>query len=257
MLLLFENIINKKGLYLFYHISMSGAGKIVVFDLDQTLGCFNEIGIFWSALNKILNYHTNQRFFEVMNTFPEFLRPKILTLLKTILNKKRHGKCDKIIIYTNNSGPKEWVQMIADYFEHIFGEKVFEVIHAFKYSNTTNALCKRIENKNIIDLLCCAKVPPETKICFLDDMYHPLMKVSNVYYIKIKPFYFSVSYLIMAKRYCDLYIDLLEHPSAVNDIVVYMEKYTYSVINKSATETEVDEIVGKQMLIHINKFFDN
>ena len=47
---------------------MSGAGKIVVFDLDQTLGCFNEIGIFWSALNKIMNYHTNQQFFEVMNT---------------------------------------------------------------------------------------------------------------------------------------------------------------------------------------------
>jgi len=236
---------------------MSGAGKIVVFDLDQTLGCFNEIGIFWNALNKIMNYHTNRQFFEVMNTFPEFLRPKIFTLLKTILDKKHCGKCDKIVIYTNNSGPKEWVQMIADYFEYIFDEKVFEVIYAFKHNDTVNDSCRTSENKNTRDLLCCAKVPPETKICFFDDVFHPLMKVPNVYYIKIKPFYCSLPYRIMAERYCGLYIDLREHPTVVDNIVEHMEKYTYSVINKSPTETEVDEIVGKQMVFHINKFFDS
>ena len=236
---------------------MSDAGKIAVFDLDQTLGCFNEIGIFWSALNKIMNYHTNQQFFEVMNTFPEFLRPKILTIIKTILDKKRWGKCDKIVIYTNNSGPKEWVQMIADYFEHIFGEKVFEVIYAFKHNDTVNDPCRTSANKNTRDLLCCAKVMPGTKICFFDDVYHPLMNAPDVYYIKIKPFYYSMPYRIMTERYCGLYIDLLEHPNIIGDIVDHMEKYKYSVSIKPVHEIEADEIVSNQMLVHINKFFDN
>ena len=235
---------------------MNEIGKVIVFDLDQTLGCFNEIGIFWNALNKTMNYHTNQYFFEVMDTFQEFLRPKIFILIKTILHEKSLGKCHKIIMYTNNSGPKQWAQMIADYFEYVFGTKVFEVIHAYKYSNSENNLCKRNENKNIIDFLCCAKLSPRTKICFFDDVYHPLMKVPNVYYIKVKPFYYSIPYNIMAERYRDIYIDLDEHPTFVEDIVSHMKKYTYNVINKSLIETNLDEIVGKQMMTHVNIFLN-
>ena len=115
-------------LYLFSLNSMKLCGeKIVVFDMDQTLGCFEEIGMFWDALNKIKERDENH-FFEVMDLFPEFLRPKILTILKSILIKKSQGKCSKIMIYTNNNGPKTWSQMIANYFEHKLGEKVFIVI---------------------------------------------------------------------------------------------------------------------------------
>ena len=82
--------------------------KIVVFDLDETLGNFIELGIFWDALQ---NFHghklPDQHFFDIVDMFPEFLRPNILTILKFLLDKKRNGKCNSLMIYTNNA-PTTW-----------------------------------------------------------------------------------------------------------------------------------------------------
>ena len=234
---------------------MTDVKRIVVFDLDQTLGCFTEIGMFWSALNKILNYRSKEHFFKVMDMFQEFLRPKIITIIKSVLIKKAQGKCDKIMIYTNNNGPRTWVQMIADYFEYKLGEKVFDVISAFKFNNNIIEICRTSESKNTPDLLRCANVAPETKICFFDDLYHPLMKDDNVYYVNIKPFYYSIPYKTMAERYNKLYVDSAKYPHFVEQVVSHMKKYTYTVITKSASEIAVDEVVSKQMVIHLNKFF--
>lgn len=234
---------------------MTDARRIVVFDLDQTLGCFTEIGMFWSALNKILKYHSKEQFFKVMDLFPEFLRPKILTMLKKLLSKKSHGKCDKIMIYTNNNGPRTWVQMIADYFEYKLGEPVFDVISAFKFNNSIIEICRTSESKNTPDLLRCANVSPETKICFFDDLYHPLMKHDNVYYVNIKPFYYSMPYKSMAERYRKHCNDGETQPAFVNEVVAHMKKNRFTVINKSASEIAVDNVVSKQMMIHIDKFF--
>ncbi len=40
--------------YIFSLLSMTKQCKIVVFDLDETLGCFVELGMFWDALNSTL-----------------------------------------------------------------------------------------------------------------------------------------------------------------------------------------------------------
>ena len=56
--------------------------KIVVFDLDETLGYFVELSIFILALEEILNKKiSSEEFFNLLDLFPEFLRPKILTIL--------------------------------------------------------------------------------------------------------------------------------------------------------------------------------
>ena len=48
----------------------TGVHKIVVFDLDETLGCFIELGIFWDSLQKFHNRSLpDEEFFEVMNIF--------------------------------------------------------------------------------------------------------------------------------------------------------------------------------------------
>lgn len=235
---------------------MNDAKNIVVFDLDQTLGCFTEIGMFWSALNKTMGYHSKEHFFKVMDTFQEFLRPKIFTMLKNILIKKSQGKCVKIMIYTNNNGPRSWVQMIADYFEYKLGEHVFDIISAFKFNNNVIEICRTSDSKNTPDLLRCANVEPGTNICFFDDMYHPLMKDDNLYYINIKPFYYSIPYNIMSERYRKLYIDNLLHPNFVDNIVKHMKKYSFNVVKKSNAEIAVDEVISKQMIIHIIKFFN-
>lgn len=60
--------------------------NIVVFDLDETIGNFTELSIFWEALNKYssdtLSY---EDFFKLLDTFPEFLRPNINNILKYLI----------------------------------------------------------------------------------------------------------------------------------------------------------------------------
>ena len=94
--------------------------KIVVFDLDETLGYFVEYGIFWDCLNKYLlneNYElTQNNFNEILDLFPEFLRPNIINMLNYLKNKKQSKCCNKMMIYTNNQGPKKWAQQIISYF---------------------------------------------------------------------------------------------------------------------------------------------
>ena len=66
--------------------------KIVVFDLDQTLGSFVELGMFWDAINNTLELtRFSSHFHEILDLYPEFLRPKIIKILKYILDRKSDG----------------------------------------------------------------------------------------------------------------------------------------------------------------------
>ena len=67
--------------------------KIVVFDLDETLGYFTEFGIFWDGLinySKVKNKSslTQSDFNDILDLYPEFLRPNIINILNYLKNKK-------------------------------------------------------------------------------------------------------------------------------------------------------------------------
>ena len=133
--------------------------KIVVFDLDETLGNFVELGMFWDALE---NFHghklPDQHFFELVDMFQEFLRPNILTILKFLLEKKQKGKCNSLMIYTNNQGPKSWARMISKYFDSKLGEQTFEIPTSQLYMvpkqtyTLHNQGITRINKQNIYDV---------------------------------------------------------------------------------------------------------
>lgn len=230
--------------------------RIVVFDLDETLGCFAELGMFWEALNNVSRGLIKTHFFEVFDLFPEFLRPQILIILKKVLDRKREGKCLKIMIYTNNQGPKIWAQMIADYFEYKLGEKVFDIIiTAFKIGDDNVEVCRTSHAKNIGDLLKCTKISSETQVCFFDDQYHPLMKDEKVYYVNVKSYYYSIPFRSMAERYSSINIACNKRDSFNKEIINYMQRYNYNVEEKPKSEHNVDIAVSKQIMIHIDKFF--
>ena len=108
-------------LLLFYFYTLYMRNKktnIVVFDLDETLGHFVQLGIFCDVLEEYYKRKlSSNEFYEVMDIFPEFIRPNILKILAYLKIKKQKGECNKVIIYTNNQGPKEWAQKIQKYFE--------------------------------------------------------------------------------------------------------------------------------------------
>ena len=176
---------------------------IVVFDLDETLGNFVELGMFCDALdNYYKNNKSNQIFNNLMDLFPEFLRPNILNVLKYLIKKHNEKKCDKIMIYTNNQGPRSWTIKIKNYFENKLDSKIFgQIISAFKVHGERVELCRTSHDKSFDDLIRCTKLPENVEICFLDDQYHPKMEHEKVYYINVKPYTYSIPFHVMAERY--------------------------------------------------------
>ena len=236
----------------------TGVQKIVVFDLDETLGCFIELGIFWDSLQKFHNRSLpDEEFFEVMNIFPEFLRPNILNILNYLMDKKKKKSCRKIMIYTNNQGPKSWARKISSYFDNRVGAKIFDqIIAAFKVRGEIVEVSRTRQDKSVEDLIRCTHIPGNTEICFLDDQYHPLMEHDNVYYINIKPYSFSMPFDEMADRYHQKKGLSVSNEEFVRTMVSYMERYNYPIVKKSLVESEVDDIVSKKIITHLEDFFN-
>ena len=63
--------------------------KIVVFDVDETLGYFVEFGIFWDALLQYKPAHKldQHEFNTILDLYPEFIRPNILSILSYLKHK--------------------------------------------------------------------------------------------------------------------------------------------------------------------------
>ena len=238
--------------------------KMVVFDLDETLGSFIEIAMFWESLELYYGHNLlEDRFYEVLDTFPDFLRPKILIILEYLKIKKEKNICDQIMIYTNNQGPKSWVRMISNYLNHKIGYNLFDkIIAAFKIKGKIVEVGRTSHNKSLDDLVRCTRIPVNTEICFIDDQKHHLMVQDNIYYINVKPYQFSMPYENMALYYYNAFHEKYNivdtKDDFINKIVIGMERYSsYILINKSNEEYNADVVVGKQILIHLEDFFKN
>ena len=107
------------SIYFFLNIYMRNNKKqVIVFDLDETLGCFVELGAFCDTIEKYNKKKLDfEEFYRIMDLYPEFLRPNILKILTYLKEKKQKGDIYKVFIYTNNQGPKEWAERIRLYLE--------------------------------------------------------------------------------------------------------------------------------------------
>jgi hypothetical protein len=249
---------------------MKCVSKVVVFDLDETLGYYTEFGMFWDALNAyITNNKTNvtkendnqSLFNKVLDLFPEFHRPSILQILNYLKQKKTAKHCHKLMIYTNNQGPASWVQQIKSYFETKLNYDLFDqVINAFKVNGKRVEVCRTSHMKSHKDLISCTKIAEDTDICFLDDKYHPGMSNDKIYYINIKPYIHDLSFDEMIERFeksnidIDINKDIKEHfqPFMLN----FLKKYNYTFIEKTREAQNVDKILSKKIMHHLHIFFD-
>jgi hypothetical protein len=204
--------INKSNKLIYFKIHLSQymlVMKIVVFDLDETLGYFTQYGIFWDSLANYLksknkNQLTQSDFDDILDLYPEFLRPNIINILIYLKNKKRSNCCHKMMIYTNNTGPREWAKYIVKYFEKKINFKIIDqIIAAYKINGKRLEICRTTQNKTHKDLIKCTKIPADSEICFMDDFFYPEMVNDNIYYINIKPYMYELTFEIMIKRFLD------------------------------------------------------
>jgi hypothetical protein len=230
--------------------------KIVVFDMDETLGYFVEFGMFWDALLQYRSAHKLEQheFNLILDLYPEFIRPNILSILHYLKHKKMAKECNKVMIYTNNQGPRQWIQYIKDYFETKLKYNLFDqIIGAFKVNGKRMEMCRTTYEKTLPDFIKCTNVPKNTHICFLDDLYHPKMIYDNVYYIKVNPYVHNLSIDEMLRRF----INSSFGAKWCDNPAVFM-KFMKSHINhmtKIKGEYEFDKLMTNKIMIHLQLFF--
>jgi hypothetical protein len=241
------------------------AMKIVVFDLDETLGYFTQYGIFWDSLAnylKIKNKGTlNQSDFdETLELFPEFIRPNIINILNYLKNKKKTNCCHKMMIYTNNTGPREWARHIVSYFEKKINYKLIDqIIAAFKINGKKVEICRTTQNKTHKDLIKCTKIPIDAEICFIDDFFYPEMTHDNIYYINIKPYYYDLQFEYMIKKFMesDIGKKIIGNDTEFENLMMeHINLFKYEVLEKDEKEYEVDKVLGKHIISHLQAFFN-
>jgi len=232
--------------------------KVVVFDLDETLGYFGELGRFCNLLDE---YYKNPNksysiFNELMDLYPEFIRPNIMNILKYLLQKKKENKCQAVMIYTNNTGGRKWAEHIKGYFEHKLTSKIFEqIIAAFKINGKVVEINRTSHEKCVDDFFRCTRLPPDIEICFVDDIFHPKMSNDNVYYIHVKEYKHMLPSNEMLNRYLNSPLSNdMKNKDEFRQFSAFNLKY--NVVEKDKHEHDIDIIVSKKMLEHIKEFFD-
>lgn len=239
--------------------------KVVVFDLDETLGYFSQLGLFWEILKKHLQRDLHQKDFnELLDLYPEYIRPNLISLLNFLKYKKQKNICNGIMIYTNNQGPREWVTLIKNYFDNRLKYSLFDqIVAAFKVNGKVLEIGRTTHDKCIGDFMHCTKLPENTRICFLDDVYHPGMTGENVYYINLKPYIHHLSLDdIISKFSKSSYANSLFHDGddleyLVKQLRDEIENSSFHYIQKSKDEYEIDKIVTKKIMIMLQDFFNN
>lgn len=242
---------------------MSCSSKIVVFDLDETLGYFMELGMFWDALKSYIKYKQlkitmdQSLFNDILDLYPEFLRPNITGILNYLKDKKEKNHCGKLMIYTNNQGPIEWAKYIIKYFENKINYKIFDqIIGAFKIQGKRVEVCRTTHMKTHKDLIKCTKIPEDTQICFLDDVYYPDMSNDKIYYINLKPYVHDLDFDDMISRLIKSDILRPEDPTSCNAFMLtFLKKFNYIYVGKTAETQQVDKILSKKILQHLQLFF--
>ena len=236
--------------------------KIVVFDLDETLGYFTQFGTICDSLNSIFNSQNfcYENFNELLDLYQDFyLRPKILKILNYLKEKKENNQCYKVMIYTNNQGPKKWTVYLKNYFVYKLGNyNLFDqIIAAFKINGRQVEPNRSSHEKNMKDFYQCTKIPENVEICFIDDQYHPGMKDKKVYYINLKPYYFNLSSseiidIFMKSRFAKM-IKKEDEEKVKQNIKNYIDKYKDRITSKD--KIKIHRVVSKKVFQHLKLFF--
>ena len=249
-------------------LQLSGnKSKVVVLDVDETIGYFVQLGLFCDALTRFAwNNDVNMQYVHfnaLMDAFPEFLRPHILELLQFLKLKKSAKECAGVLVYTNNCGPRIWVEHITRYVESKLGEPLFDqIVAAFKVNGQIIEVGRTTNDKTYDDLLRCTKLPSNVEVCFLDDQLHAKMEHARVYYINVKPYVHHLTAETMLNRF-------LQTPalrSTIGDansklaefraqILHFMHRFSTTHVPKNPIEQEVDAIISKKIMEHLKTFF--
>ena len=247
------------------HVHFKIPEKIIVFDMDETLGSFADLYIIWKGIHQVCP--DCKHFYELLDLYPEFLRYGILTILEYLYDCKLKKLCHKMFIYTNNQCSSTWVNLISDYLEQKVKhsqqtskpskKKLFDkIICAFKINNKTIEECRSSHQKKIDDFLKCSMISDNADICFIDDVEYPLMKSSKVYYICPRSYThhlktFEIIKRVISAKWLPHYNPILSSEEYwVNWFVIHRRR----IVRKGTGDVYLDLQVSQKMMCHLRDF---
>jgi len=254
-----------KGKYFSKH-KKSRAKKVVVFDLDETLGSFVDLEILWSLIKRYNKKSLFIDFNDILDIYPEFLRYGIRSILQYIANKKKNGECYKLFVYTNNQGGQYWTNLIINYLNNYITTEFTlfdQIINAFKINNIQVELNRTTHKKTHDDFIKCSLLPKSTTIFFVDDVSYTGMKNERIYYIKPMPYnhHLSTNEIINRFIYSKYGIILLPRDSIKNAfkaeyIELCMKNGTYHMYtNTTKVMLENDVLISQKLMYHLKEYF--
>jgi hypothetical protein len=178
--------------------------KVIVFDLDETIGHFVQLSILDYKLRKFYNKDLSKdHFHKILDIFPEVFRPNMLNIFKYLhkMKVKYKGKI-KIMIYTNNNGCRMWVNRIKSYIEKKINDKIFDrVICAWKHDGKILEKNRTGYEKKYSDLLKCGHLKKTDKILFLDDQLYEKMFHPQLTYLHLTPYHYKYDNNTIISKY--------------------------------------------------------
>jgi hypothetical protein len=150
--------------------------KNVVFDLDETIGYFDQI-------IDIMNYtkiNKKQDIFELFTIFPQIFRTNVFDIFQYLVRLKKDKKIKSVILYSNNNNDS-FIKYIIDFIHQKINYSLFDT--TISLNQTYN------KNKNKRDLLLYSNglINDKSSICFIDDKEYNDMKDVK-YYIKCEAY---------------------------------------------------------------------
>jgi hypothetical protein len=157
------------------------------------------------------------------------------------------------MIYTNNSGPNYWVDMIISYINTKLEYKLFDnVIRSFKINGLTVEQSRTSYSKSYKDLLRCSNLPVNSKICFIDDKFHTEMENENVMYIFIHPYTYYLGNDEIYKKYYSANNGLFSKYNKTElEFFQYMKRHITEEpldINKTPAEKNIDLLISDKII---------
>jgi len=254
------------------------ATKVVVFDLDETLGSFAEIEMLWSGILKYTNmsYKIDGLMFadfcNLMDLYPEIIRTNILGILSFLMDKKVSGECFKLYIYTNNQRPSSWTYLISNYLYMKISEirsalvrcdierELFDqIVCAFKVGDQIVESLRTTQNKTYTDFIRCTILPKNTEICFIDNTHFSKMENDRVYYIQPKSYYHGLVYQTIIDRLVAsrIFYEFTQSETFLEFMYNWFRDKNSTSFYRIKTDTEYieDTLISQKILYHINEFF--
>jgi len=164
--------------------------KIIVFDLDHTIGFFEQFIYILNCISEEDISYNN-----LFDLFPECFRPNIFEIFTYLLQQKKNDKIKGILLYSNNNNVL-FVKKVIEYIHYKLNESLFDCVI------TKDHPYRKVKVKHIDDLIDCSDgvITFLSKICFIDDKQHESMITEQVFYIRCENYTFYLPSKEIYKR---------------------------------------------------------